>query len=222
MLQGELTSQVSLTNFSTLIESEKSAFYSGEKFQGSIVLGKTDKSAKPVRADLKLDGRSLKEGRDYQLEEGGVKMLIGAGSPGDHQISGSLIYMQDGAETEVPVKNTFSTISKPNAALIAADKMNVVYRGVANPMSITIPGIPNNKVSASAPGLSKRSGSSYVMNPGKGRTVTITASGTLPDGQKVSSRSEFRIKDIPRPAGAVRGETGSTKMPRRNLEISTR
>ncbi len=221
MLQGELTSQVSLTNFSTLIESEKSAFYSGEKFAGSIVLGKTDKSAKPVSADLKLDGRSLKEGRDYQLEEGGVKMLIGAGSPGDHQISGTLTYMQDGKETEVPVKNTFSTISKPNAALIAADKMNVVYRGVSNPMSITIPGIPNNKVSASAPGLSKRSGSSYIMNPGTGRTVTITASGTLPDGQRVSSRSEFRIKDIPRPAGAVRGETGSTKMPRRNLEIST-
>ena len=221
MLQGELTSQVSLTNFSTLLESEKSAFYSGEKFQGSIVLGKTDKSAKPVRAELKLDGRNMKEGRDYQLEEGGVKLLIGAGNPGDHQISGVLVYMQDGNEKEVPVKNIFSTISKPNAALIAADKMNVVYRGVANPMSITIPGIPNNKVSARAPGLSKRSGSSYVMNPGTGRSVTITATGTLPDGQAVSSRSEFRIKDIPRPAGAIRGETGSTKMPRRNLEIST-
>lgn len=221
MLQGELTSQVSLTNFTTIIDSEKSAFYSGEKFEGSLVLGKTDKSAKPVKADLKLDGRKMTEGRDYQLVEGGVKLLIGAGSPGDHEISGNLIYMQDGKETDVPVKNTFSTISKPNAALIAADKMNVVYRGVSNPMSITIPGIPNNKVSASAPGLSKRSGSSYVMNPGKGRTVTITASGVLPDGQRVSSRSEFRIKDIPRPAGAVRGETGSTKMPRRNLEIST-
>ncbi len=221
MLQGELTSQVSLTNFSTLIESEKSAFYSGEKFAGSIVLGKTDKSAKPVRAELKLDGRKMTEGRDYQLQEGGVKLLIGAGNPGDHEITGNLIYMQDGKETEVPVKNTFSTISKPNAALIAADKMNVVYRGVANPMSISIPGIPNNKVSASAAGLSKRSGSSYIMNPGKGRTVTITASGVLPDGQRISTSSEFRIKDIPRPAGAVRGETGSTKMPRRNLEIST-
>ena len=99
--------------------------------------------------------------------------------------------------------------------------MNVVYRGVSNPMTISIPGIPSNKVSASAPGLAKRSGSSYVMNPGKGRTVTITASGTLPDGQRVSSRSEFRIKDIPRPAGSIRGEAGSTKMPRRNLEIAT-
>ncbi|MBC2837769.1 gliding motility protein GldM [Robiginitalea sp. SC105] len=221
MLQGELTSQVSLTNFSTLLESEKSAFYSGERFSGSIVLGKTDKSAKPVRAELTLDGRKLSEGSDYQLKEGGVELLIGAGNPGDHEIAGTLIYMQDGQETEVPVKNSFSTISKPNAAVISADKMNVVYRGVANPMTISIPGIPDNKVSASASGLTKRSGSNYVMNPGTGRTVTITASGTLPDGQRISTNSEFRIKDIPRPSGTIRGESGSVKMPRGNLEIAT-
>ena len=221
MLQGELTSQVSLTNFSTLLESEKSAFYAGEKFAGSIVLGKTDKSAKPVRAELTLDGRKLSEGSDYELKEGGVQLLIGAGNPGDHQIAGTLFYMQDGVETPVPVKNSFSTISKPNAAVISADKMNVVYRGVANPMTISIPGIPDNKVTASAPGLDKRSGSNYVMNPGTGRTVTITASGTLPDGQNITTRSEFRIKDIPRPSGSVRGESGSVSMPKNNLEIST-
>lgn len=221
MLQGELTSQVSLTNFSTLLESEKSAFYAGEKFAGSIVLGKTDKSAKPVKAELTLDGRKLSEGSDYKLKEGGVELLIGAGNPGDHKIAGTLFYMQDGVETPVPVANSFSTISKPNAAVISADKMNVVYRGVANPMTISIPGIPDNKVNASAAGLEKRSGSNYVMNPGTGRSVTITASGTLPDGQNITTRSEFRIKDIPRPSGSIRGESGSVSMPKNNLEIST-
>ena len=129
--------------------------------------------------------------------------------------------MQDGTEVPVEVKNTFSTINKPNAAVIAADKMNVVYRGVSNPMTISIPGIPDNKVTASAPGLTRRAGSKYVMNPGKGREVTISASGVLPDGQRISTPATFRIKDIPRPGGTVRGEAGSVKMPRRNLEIST-
>jgi gliding motility-associated protein GldM len=59
------------------------------------------------------------------------------------------------------------------------------------------------------------------MNPGTGRTVTIVASGVLPDGQKITTPAEFRIKDIPRPAGSVRGEAGSVSMPRTNLEIST-
>ncbi len=220
MLAGQLNSEVSMTNYTTLLQQEKSAFYAGEKFSGSIVLGRTDNSTKPDRADLTLDGRKLSDS-DYKFEGGGVKLLVSAGNPGDHKIEGKLIFKQDGEEIEVPVSSTFATISKPNAALIAADKMNVVYRGVANPMSISIPGIPNNKVSASAPGLKAISGSQYVMNPGTGRTVTITASGKLPDGQTVSSKSEFRIKDIPRPEGSVSKQTGSVKMPKANLEIAT-
>ncbi|MEO9512624.1 MAG: gliding motility protein GldM [Flavobacteriaceae bacterium] len=221
MLEGELTSQVSLTNFATSLQASKSAFYNGDKYDGKIIISKTDKTSTPVKAELTLDGRKLTEGKDYKLEAGGVQMLIGAGNPGDHEIVGTMFFKQDGEEIPVEVKNSFATISKPNAAVIAADKMNVVYRGVANPMTISIPGIPDNKVSASAPGLSKRSGSKYVMNPGKGREVTISASGVLPDGQRISTPATFRIKDIPRPGGTVRGEAGSVKMPRRNLEIST-
>ncbi|HBC05444.1 MAG TPA: gliding motility protein GldM, partial [Aequorivita sp.] len=116
---------------------------------------------------------------------------------------------------------SFATISLPNSAVIAADKMNVVYRGVDNPMTVSIPGIPDNKVNASAAGLSRVSGSKYVMRPGSGRTVTISATGTLPDGKPVGSKSEFRIKDIPPPVGAIRGETGIVRMERGGLEISS-
>jgi len=221
MLEGELTSQVSLKNFATSLSASKSAYYTGEKYDGKIIISKTDNSSTPVRAELTLDGRKLSEGADYKLEAGGVKMLIGSGSAGDHEVKGTIYFKQDGEEIPVEVNNSFATISKPNAALIAADKMNVVYRGVANPMSISIPGIPNNKVRASAPGLKEISGSKYVMNPGTGRTVTITASGTLPDGQPISSKSEFRIKDIPRPEGSVSKQTGSIKLPKRNVEIAT-
>ena len=221
MLAGELTEQVSLKNFATSLFASKSAYYTGEKYDGKIIISKTDNSSTPVRAELTLDGRKLAEGSDYKLEAGGVKMLIGSGAAGDHEVAGTLFFMQDGNEIEVPVKNSFATISKPNAALIAADKMKVVYRGVANPMSISIPGIPDNKVSASAPGLRKVSSSKYIMNPGKGRTVKIVASGTLPDGQRISTPAEFRIKDIPRPEGTVSKQAGSIKLPRRNVEIAT-
>lgn len=221
LLEGNLTAAVSLTNFASSLAAPKTAYYSGEKYDGKIIVSKTDKTSTPVKAELTLDGRTLTEGKDYELEAGGIKMLISAGTPGDHTIKGTMYFMQDGKEVPVEVNNTFATISMPNAAVISADKMNVVYRGVANPMTISIPGIPDNKVTASAAGLSRRSGSQYVMNPGTGRTVTITASGTLPDGKGISTKSEFRIKDIPRPGGTVRGESGSIKMPRRNLEIST-
>jgi hypothetical protein len=59
------------------------------------------------------------------------------------------------------------------------------------------------------------------MRPGSGRTVTIRASGTLPDGQTINTPAEFRIKDIPPPVGAIRGETGIVRMERGGLEISS-
>ncbi|CAM3267771.1 gliding motility protein GldM [Aequorivita lipolytica] len=221
MLAGQQAAALSFSNYSTLLETSKSAYYSGEKFDGSIVLGRTDESTKPSKAELTLDGRKLVEGTDYTFEGGRVKMNVSAGSPGDHKIEGTLFYGEGGELTPVEVNRSFATISLPNSAVIAADKMNVVYRGVDNPMTVSIPGIPDNKVNASAAGLSKISGSKYVMRPGAGRTVIISANGTLPDGKPVGSKSEFRIKDIPAPVGAIRGETGIVRMERGGLEISS-
>ncbi|WP_224485596.1 type IX secretion system protein PorM/GldM [Robertkochia aurantiaca] len=221
MVQGQMASDVSYTNYTTLLEQPKSAYYSGEKFDGAIVLGRKDATTRPAEVELTLDGRELEEEKDFVIEDGRVKLLVSAGRPGDHTLEGKLIFKEEGEAIEVPVSQTFATISKPNGAVISADKMNVVYRGVSNPLTISIPGIPDNKVSASAPGLKRVSGSKFSMFPGTGRSVKISASGTLPDGQRVGSTTEFRIKDIPRPSGTVRGEFGEVKMPRANLEIST-
>lgn len=223
MLGSQQELALSFTNYNTLLETQKSAYYSGEKFEGAIVLGRTDEKTKPTRVELTLDGRALGEDQ-YTLQGGKVVLNISAGAPGDHKIEGNLIFTEDGKEIPVPVSQQFSTITMPNAAVISADKMNVVYRGVANPMTISIPGIPDNKVNASAPGLTKTSGSGYMMNPGAGREVTITASGTLPDGKPISTKSVFRIKDIPRPTGTIRGEDGDggpVRMQRQGLEISS-
>tara|TARA_B100001146_G_scaffold213216_1_gene213383 strand:- start:26855 stop:28429 length:1575 start_codon:yes stop_codon:yes gene_type:complete len=220
MLSGQQAAALSFSNYSTIMDVEKSAYYSGETFNGAIMLGRTDASTVPQEVNLTLDGRPLSEDQ-YSVQGGRVVLNVGAGSPGDHKIEGMLVYGEGGEKVEVPVKTGFATISKPNAAVISADKMNVVYRGVDNPMTISIPGIPDNKVSASASGLSKVSGSKYVMRPGTGRTVNISARGTLPDGQAINTTSEFRIKDIPAPVGSVRGETGIVRMQREGLEISS-
>ena len=222
MLQGTLSSEVSMTNYTTLMETSKSAYFNGEQFDGQIVLGRKDASTKPKRVELTLDGRKLTENQ-YSIEEGKVKLKFGTGGVGEHKIEGNLYFGEDGEEIPVPVKSSFATVAKPNAAAISADKMNVVYRGVKNPMTISFAGIPDNKVSASAQGLSGAGGSRYVMDATsiKGREVTINVTGTLPDGGKVSDNATFRIKDLPKPTGTIRGEDGAIKMQRNSLEIST-
>jgi len=221
MSRGVLTQEVSFSNYGTLLQSTKSAFFNGETFDGEIVLGRTDETTKPNKVDLKLDGRPLKD-TEFSFVGGKVKLNVNAGSVGEHKITGNLIFNENGQEREVPVEQSFLTVPKPNSATISADKMNVVYRGVTNPMTISFAGIPDNLVSASAPGLSKGSGvGKYNMNPGTGREVVINVTGKLPDGKPVSDRATFRIKDIPKPSGTIAGQVDNAKLPRNTVEIAS-
>ena len=225
MFSGELLEIASMDNYSTLLQSERSAVYPGNKFEGSIVLGRTDEETKPSQVDISLDGRKLVEGTDYTLEGGQVKLNVTAGNPGEHKIEGKLIFNQEGAEDiEVPVEQTFQVIPKPNQAIVSADKMNVVYRGIDNPITVSMPGVPENNISANVPGhsWSKKSGSTYILKPGAGKDLTVNVSGKI-EGQTFSSEAKFRIKSIPRPTPTIRGqvqEGGAIKLPRKAVEIS--
>lgn len=82
-------------------------------------------------------------------------------------------------------------------------------------------GIPDNAVTASAPGLSSAGGKGkYNLNPGSGTEVTVVASGKMADGKVVSDKKLFRIKGIPAPLGAIGGRTGSDKGAKSRLEVS--
>ena len=222
MLQGKLTGEVSMTNYMTLLETSKSAYFNDEQFDGQIVLGRKDASTRPNRVELTLDGRKLTKS-EYVIEDGKVKLKFNTGNPGEHKIEGNLIFIEDGIEKPVLVNTSFVTVPKPNSATISADKMNVVYRGVKNPMTISFAGISDNNVKATASGLNRINGSKYIIDVTKvkGREVTINVTGILPGGEIVSDRAMFRIKDLPRPTGTIRGENGLVKMQRKSLEIST-
>jgi gliding motility-associated protein gldM len=217
-LKESYKTTASMTNYTTLLEQSKGAYYQGEKFDGAIVLGRKDATTRPNEVDLSLDGRKL-GASDFTIENGRVKLNISAGNTGDHKITGNLYFDEDGKRIAVPVAQSFSTIPKPNSAVISADKMNVVYRGVANPITISMPGVPDNKISASAAGLSKASGAgAWVMRPGAGREVTIHVTGEL-GGQKFSSSKMFRIKSIPRPVTSMGGQIGTAKLPKANVAV---
>ena len=211
-MQGEL----SMKHYTTLLEQSRGAYYANQEFDGAIVLGRKDKSTKPKKVELTLDGRPIPESQ-VEVVEGKVKLKVNTGNVGDHKIEGKLIYEQKGEEIPVDVSQSFTTIPRPNEAVISADKMNVVYRGVVNPMTISMPGVPDNQVNASAPGLSRKSGPNYIMKPNAGSSeVTIVVTGTF-DGQKFSSSKKFRIKDIPKPEGAILRTTGAVKLAKANI-----
>ena len=89
-------------------------------------------------------------------------------------------------------------------AALELKKMNVVYRGVANPIYISKP----NAVSfeATAPGLKKiDSLGNYNLNPGTGKTVDIAIKSKLKNGDSLTEIKSLRIKDISAPIGTING-----------------
>lgn len=216
MLGEKMKEELSMKHYTTLLEQTRGAYYTNQQFDGAIVLGRKDNSTKPKRVDLTLDGRKLSES-EVEVVEGKIRLKVNTGNVGEHKIAGTLYYEQDGQETPVEVAQSFTTIPRPNEAVISADKMNVVYRGVVNPMTISMPGVPDNQVTASAPGLSRKSGPNYIMKPNVGSAeVTINVTGTF-EGQKFSSSKKFRVKDIPKPEGAILRTTGAVKLAKANI-----
>lgn len=216
-LGNVLTEAVSLNKYQAIILSDKSAFFAGEKFQGKVVIGKYAK-VPPTKLEVQGKEINLSEAID---ETGAATLDFNVGNVGEHDIEGKFTFMEDGKPLEIPIKGNYVVVPRPNSATISADKMNVVYRGVKNPMTISFAGVPDNKVTASAPGLKKLGNGKYEMSPGKGTDVTISVTAKLDDGSTSNDKASFRIKDIPRPTGTVRGEFGSLKMSKNNLEKVT-
>jgi gliding motility-associated protein GldM len=200
----------SMKNFTALVVLDKNAYYQGEKVTGKVVLGKYDANTKPT--SFQGPGK---------LENGQAKISLTAGGVGEQKINGKFTFVQDGETIPLAFEGKYVVVPRPNSATISADKMNVVYRGVSNPISISFAGVAADKVSASAPGLRSVGAGKYVMNPGAGNEAVINVTGTLPDGSKVSDKKTFRIKGIPGPVGTIRGEMGVVKGPKSSLEIST-
>ena len=211
LLGGQLEESLKLKNYKGIVALDKNAYFAGEKVTGKIVLGRYDATMIPDNVIL--------NGKDYKnIQSGQVIIDMPAGNVGNHDIKGKIAFTQNGELVEVPFESSYSVIPEPSNAVVSADKMNVVYRGLDNPISVSLPGVGDNNLNVSATG-GKLSGSrgKYIIKPGAGNVVTINVNAKLSSGKTVNSKAVFRIKDIPAAMGSVRGQYGTVKMPKSGL-----
>ena len=140
-------------------------------------------------------------GVDRHANGVGIKNL-GASGVGEHVFSGTISYKNSkGQMVPLPFKHNYSVIAGTqevklqSGAIVSADKMNVLYRGVSNPVSASMLGVDNSTVTLSASGASV-----------SGNIVNITVSGRQPNGKTVSQKFEFRVKSVPAPQGQIRNQ----------------
>lgn len=201
---------VSMKNYTAIVVLDKNAYFQGEKVTGKVVLGRYDENTVPT--SFQGPGK---------IENGQAIINMTAGNVGEQTINGKFTFLEDGKQVPLEFKGTYVVVPRPNSATISADKMNVVYRGVPNPISVSFAGVAADKVNASAPGMrSAGKPGQYILNPGGGTEVTISVTATLPDKSNVSDKKTFRIKGLPAPTGKIRGEV-SAKGSVSNLEVCT-
>ncbi|MBP1540614.1 MAG: gliding motility protein GldM [Prevotella sp.] len=174
----------------------------GDKFSAHIVMAAVDTTQVP---------QIFIGGREVNLP-GGLYETV-AGRTGDFTLSG-YIQMQNG-NGEL-IKRDFEqkyTVVDPSAT-VSADLMNVLYAGYNNPLSVSVPGVPLNKVQATMTGgtLQPVGPGRYIARPTTvGQNVTITVTSTNTGRAQQMGQFTFRVRRLPDPTPyiAMKDDGGS-------------
>lgn len=188
--------ELNVSEMNAFVIPEKTTLYAGERFNSQVVMAAIDSTQRP---EIYVNGSRLQaaDGR-YSFTAGGV---------GEHQFSGYILMKgKDGEEIRRNFSQKYTVLPVPNSATVAADLMNVLYAGYANPISISVPGIPANAISASMSGgsfVSKGNGHFVATPSAVGRDVTIHV--TARDKGQVRSLPPFvfHVRKLPDPTAYI-------------------
>ena len=135
-----------------------------------------------------------------------------AGATGTHEYTGYIeVPRPDGSMERHPFASSY-TVMEPMAT-ISPTMMNVLYAGIDNPISISVPGVPMTAVQATMTnGTLTRSGDTWIARPGKvGTEAEISVSATLDGRSQNVGSMKFRVRKLPDPTPyiAIRGDDGA-------------
>jgi len=157
-------------------------------------------------ADTLLMSEIDKEGiiKINEATEGITKFKLKTGATGEFSYAGFIqVKGADGKYTPYFFNSSYQVI-KPSAT-VSADKVNVVYRGIENPISVSAPGFTNDKLRLSGGTggrLVSKGGGHYMYTPNKNqrKDVKFNVTGTKADGSSQNMGSfPFRVLPVPPP-----------------------
>jgi len=166
----------------------------GGTYEADIFLAARDEYQDP---SVMVDGRSL------PIQDGRGKYSIVTSKTGNFEYS-AVIGVKDptsGRLKDYPVKGSYQVV-QPNV-VISPTKMNVLYEGVENPVEISVPGVPSDRLSISMSNVDrKRKGDEFILKPrprSAGKKCIISVSADIDGKTHRLGSNEFRIKRVPDP-----------------------
>lgn len=167
----------------------------GGKYEADIFLAA---SSSRSTFDLTVNGSKV------DVESGIGKYSVSASGQGEKKYKGVITQTQiDGTKKEYPFEGEYF-VTQP-LAVVSATKMNVVYRAIPNPISVSVPGFDASQVvvSASTGSLTSagQNGMYNILVPptNSSADLTISVSVKADGGMKKMGEMRFRLKNIPKP-----------------------
>ena len=197
---SELMSDIHATDFTfdeigAKVFAESGYLLSGQTYRAQAMVTAWKNSQ--LTARVKLDGGAEKE---YTSNAQGVIPLEWNVGVGSHNYTGVIDMLDPSTNKmeEFPFQGSF--VVAPPAVSVSATKMNVVYRGINNP--IAVGGGVGGEISASASSgtLTRTGNGTYNLLPGAADEVTISVTSA---GSSLGSM-KFRVKDLPKPTALIR------------------
>ncbi len=179
--------------FEPLVGTNSTYFMPGEEMEIKAGLGAFNSDVKPT---VTIDGRPI------PVNASGVaETKFSVGGSGSRRLRIAVKYVDPNTgEMKTLEKDLNYTVGQASGVAVMADKMNVLYIGVPNPLTITA-GAGSERVSASMTGgsISKSGGNKYIAKPSTPgeQTVSVMVEG------KAAGRVVYRVKYLPNPAGMV-------------------
>jgi gliding motility-associated protein GldM len=193
---------VRFDNFTAIVGQSSNYVMPGQEIEIMAGVGAFSKAAVP---QITINGQGAAIG-----EDGAARVKLNGGGIGKHTIPVVIRYVDQDKKPQTITKTIEYTVGQANAS-IALDKMNVLYIGVDNPVSIAASGGGDDRVAATIIG---GGGSLRKVGPGKyvARVGSVTDDCKISvsvDG-KVAGISQFRVRTIPTPVATVGNfESGS-------------
>lgn len=166
----------------------------GEKLKVYAALGATSSGAAP---QISINGKPVAANADGIAE---TEFPVG----GSGTVNVVIKYKDQDGIDRVITKPLEYTVGQPSGVAVSADKMNVLYIGVDNPLTITA-GVGAEKVNATFSGgaISRVNGAKWVAKP---KTPGEHNINVIVDGKSTPVR--YRVKYLPDPAAFVANKRG--------------
>jgi len=213
------------TELQAIVVPQKTYVLEGDSFRADVFLAAYDNTNLPeiVLAPL---GTKIPEGAE-EIGSGAKIIPIGADGfgklrlpaqgVGEKSWEGLIKFRKpEGGGYNTYTYNIEYEVARPSL-VVSPTKMNVLYRGIENPVAISVPGVPQQALTATLSNgtLTKQADGSYIAKVNSGSEAIVSVTAEINGVRKSMGTFPFRLKSVPDPVAKFAGKysTDNTAKP---------